>query len=388
MVLRVEQSVDLVDEPRLHLGVLGFDFVLGGDNEELSRARAKEVLSQRGNADRTNKNACLLVVADGPALAKARATARTIVAMKDLKKDKYRLNRFNAEQREQLDERLRSAESRLPQQMVMCYRHLMMLAPEENGASRVEHVDLGPARVDANIPGRVFEHLLNTDRILETTLAPAALLSSRFGVLPDEEDAVELPTLLSYFYRLPRLPKLTSEEVLRRCLVEGVAKKVFGLASGSSWDADDAVLRFGVVSDPSEIQFQPGIHLVRAAAVAAMIAKRPSDQGSESPPPEEPTDAAAEPKRPPVQPTHDGAPPATVARVVVSITGVPPDKAREVLKTAIMPLAAESAEVSIDYRIEAVGGSSGIPRNTLDLVVREGLKQLGLSNVEITELQD
>ena len=40
--------------------------------------------------------------------------------------------------------------------------------------------------------------------------------------------------------------------------VDGVAKGLFGLASGSSWDPEDAVLRFSQPIDPSEVQFQPG----------------------------------------------------------------------------------------------------------------------------------
>ena len=85
----------------------------------------------------------------------------------------------------------------------------------------------------------------SADRLVETSLAPAALLAARFGLLPEGSDAVEIDTLLGYFYRLPRLPKLASPQVLRQALAEGVRQGLFGLASGSAWDAEDAVLRFG-----------------------------------------------------------------------------------------------------------------------------------------------
>ena len=42
------------------------------------------------------------IAADAPAIAKARATARTLAALRDLNDDRHRLDRFNAEQREQL----------------------------------------------------------------------------------------------------------------------------------------------------------------------------------------------------------------------------------------------------------------------------------------------
>jgi hypothetical protein len=38
--------------------------------------------------------------------------------------------------------------------------------------------------------------------------------------------------------------KFANPGVLRGVLAEGVEKGLFGLASGSAWDAEDAVLRF------------------------------------------------------------------------------------------------------------------------------------------------
>ncbi len=70
------------------------------------------------------------------------------------------------EQREQLDRRLAATEQRLPQQIVMAYRHLLMLG-ERNGGLNLEHIDLGPARVDARISDRVLEQLRSADRIAD-----------------------------------------------------------------------------------------------------------------------------------------------------------------------------------------------------------------------------
>ena len=49
---------------------------------------------------------------------------------------------------------------------------------------------------------------------------------------------------------------------------------LFGLASGSAWDAEDSVLRFGESVDPSEIQFQSGTWLVHAGVIKELIAAR------------------------------------------------------------------------------------------------------------------
>jgi hypothetical protein len=65
---------------------------------------------------------------------------------------------------------------------------------------------------------------------------------------------------------------------------------------------------------------------------------------------------------------------------------VPADKARDVVKVAILPLHANSVSTTVDIVITADGGAAGIPRETLDLVVREDLRQLALdANIEIVE---
>ena len=290
---RVEASADLPDNQQLVLGILDFSLRVGGDASEGTTRAAREILEHRGGSWRSNKNAAMLIAADAPAIAKARATARTLAALRDLKDDRHRLNRFNAEQREQLGKRLAGAEERLPQQVTMAYRHLLLLGEGNGGGPKLDHIDLGPARVDATIGGRVVEYLRSADRLVETSLAPAALLAARFGLLPEGSDAVELDTLLGYFYRLPRLPKLASPQVLRQALAEGVRQGLFGLASGSAWDAEDSVLRFGDFVDPSEIQFQPGTWLVRAAAIKELIATRkPASAASSRPKPETPGPSA------------------------------------------------------------------------------------------------
>jgi hypothetical protein len=49
------------------------------------------------------------------------------------------------------------------------------------------------------------------------------------------------------------------------------------------------------------------------------------------------------------------------------------------VKVAVLPLSAASKSTSFDIEITADGGATGVPRETIDLVVAEGLRQLGLS---------
>jgi hypothetical protein len=275
----------------------------------------------------------------------------------------------------------------------MAYRHFLLLGGSDDGSAKLDHVDFGPARADATITGRVLEYLRSADRLIETTLAPAALLAERFGLLPTGTDFVELDTLLGYFYKIPRLPKLANAQVLRQSLVEGVRKGLFGLASGSAWDAEDAVLRFSEAVEPSEIQFQPGTWLVRASSIKELIALRTPSEPPVAEPggrlPQSPSELAGTPEAAEGDKHEglDGSPrPATgpLPGVTIRIKDIPASRMRDVVKVAILPLSAASSDVTVDLTIRADGGLSGIPRETLNLVTLEGLRQLALTDVEVS----
>jgi hypothetical protein len=388
----VHDASDLSDGSTLTLGVLDFENRIDSAREtDSAMETARAVLEYCGATFRTNKNAVMLVVADGRTLAQARSIARTFAALTEVGADNQRLKRFNAEQKEILTKRLDAARDRLPQLVVMAYRHLVLLG-ESDGKVAIDRIDLGPARAGATVSERVLEYLRGADRLIDK-LAPAALLSGRFNLVPEDLEAIELEKLAGQFARLTRLPKLASLDVLRRCLADGVKQKMFGLASGSDWRAEDAVLRYGSEMPLDEIEFQPGTWLVRAKNMEVLIRSRPSD--GPTVPPQPATGSAAVDTEAAAPGTDSGTtmvvgqatapqPTKQPTKVRVTVRGIPADKAREVIKVAVLPLSANSVTTSFDIVIEADGGANGIPRETLDLVVTEGLRQLGLhADIEI-----
>ncbi len=381
----VSTGTDVQDEQRLAIGLLDAAHTFGSELTAETSSIAEQVITTRGSTARTNKSAVCVVAADSSALSKARQTARTLAAMRDINHDRRRLERFNKEQREQLSQRLTESEERLPQQIVMAYRHLILLSGDGNGGMELQFVDLGPARITDTVPLRVKDYLIANDRLLDGSLSPAALLSGRFHIMADDDDAVEIDRLLAFFYRLPRLPRLGSPDVLRRCLVAGVEGRIFGLASGSNWTASDAILRYGEHVDPGEIQFQPGTWLVRASAIETLLAERGLVSHAVAPGPS----PAITPSEPQAGSNSEGiVTPETGKRVdptsvLITVRDVPADKVRDVIKVALFPLAAKGAEVTTTFEILATK-PDGLPRRELDLVVREGLNQLGLQ-AEIQE---
>ena len=166
--------------------------------------------------------------------------------------------------------------------------------------------------------------------------------------------------------------------MLRDCLARGVANGIFGLASGATWYAPDAVRRFNTDIDPSEIQFQLGTWLVRAAAINDLIRDHtPEDQPRSGSGTSTTERTHAGPKITHPIGAEDTGPTADPTSVVVTASQVPADRVRDVVKVAVSPLVATGASVTVTLTISA-SHPEGINRNTLDLTVEEGLRQLGI----------
>jgi hypothetical protein len=157
---------------------------------------------------------------------------------------------------------------------------------------------------------------------------------------------------------------------------------VFGVAQGATWDAPDAVLRIDTDISPDEVQFQPGVFLVKAGPMREERARRAPTTPALAPTPVPggavPVESDGGLPTLPIGPEPDGGETATGnTRVILRLKGVPADRARDVLKVAILPLATTGATVSVDMQITA-SADNGIPGETLDLTVVEGLRQLGI----------
>lgn len=76
---------------------------------------SREILEHRGATWRSNKNAAMLLAADGQTIVKARSSARTLAGRPDLKADANASPGSTPRQCEQFDKRLDAAEDhRLP----------------------------------------------------------------------------------------------------------------------------------------------------------------------------------------------------------------------------------------------------------------------------------
>jgi hypothetical protein len=128
-----------------------------------------------------------------------------------------------------------------------------------------------------------------------------------------------------------------------------------------------------------EVHFQPGTFLVRASAIQPLVGDR-KDESTEDDEPEEggqtePTATVGDGER-----ATDG----RLGSVRMRIGNVPSTKAREFVRAVVLPLAKDYSKVTLEVTIRAEGGE-GASRGDLDLTVLEGLRQLGIDDVDIQD---
>jgi len=133
----------------------------------------------------------------------------------------------------------------------------------------------------------------------------------------------------------------------------------------SAWDAEDSVLQLGSFVNPSEIQFQPGAWLVRAAAIKVLPntrkpPQRPTPAGTEAPGIPPTLDPDGKGSVPGGGPNGEKKPPGATSVHArwcdLARQGVSGSKLREVVKVAVLPLSAASPEVTVELIIRAEGG--------------------------------
>jgi uncharacterized protein len=382
-ILRVEPRVkeprDLPDARRLTLAVLDPQIQFGGEATVETMQVADEILRNTGSGFRAYTNAAMLLAADAGELARARATARRLLALRDLRTDPARYGDLVPELQRELMDRLAEAERRFSHRVASAWRHLFELRPRTTAAaaSSLAHEDLRLGLDGLGVVDAVVELLRKMDRLVDE-LAPATLLSERFNLLPEGTDAVELDTLLAAFAKYPYLPKLTSQDVLRRCIAEGVERGLFGLASGSSWDAEDALLRFREPVGLEEIAFQPGVSLVRASATEALLRARAEAAATPRPAEkliDELPDAGEDGEEERDEEERDAA----HGKLTITMDDVPGDEVLRLVRSVVGPLNEAGASVRVALTVQAQGDITSDVR----ALIREGLEQLGLGQVGI-----
>ena len=102
---------------------------------------------------------------------------------------------------------------------------------------------MGISTGKATLSQKVLDKLKDEQQVLDK-LDPAILIGERFGLWPQDQEAVNVRTLAEYFTQLTHLPMLLGHGVLPDCFAKGVQRGLFAYALGDGEKKQFDTIRF------------------------------------------------------------------------------------------------------------------------------------------------
>jgi hypothetical protein len=249
------------------------------------------------------------------------------------------------------------------------------------GKEKVEKIDLGmPVRGIERIDKEIYDRL-RSEKVIYEKLTPDYIVVHFFTT----RDHIPTKPLLEVFYKTPGMPRLSSKDVLKNSISEGVEKKVFGLGVLSE---DGPVCRyFGTLAEPN---FDEGEILIKRELC---IEKEEKEEEIEPILPEEnkgkgqmsqhtSSDSYGNPPTTGLVDTEHGSHSIREFRLRVKVpAGRLPDVART------LRLIPEKFE-EVELRLEVVAHRGNITKQLLQNTIEEGLRQAGCDIEEWKPVED
>jgi hypothetical protein len=249
------------------------------------------------------------------------------------------------------------------------------------GKEKVEEIDLGmPVRGIERIDKEIYDRLRNESVIYEK-LTPRYIVNQFLTT----REYIPTKPLLEVFYKTPGMPRLSSKDVLKNSIGEGVEKKFFGLGVLSE---DGPVCRyFGTLAEPS---FDEGEILIKEELCTEKEEKK---EEIEPTPPEK--DKGEGKVNQPTDGASYGSPPTTGlvdtehrSRSIKEFrlrVKVPAGRLPDVART--LRLIPEKFE-EVELRLEVIAHRGNITKQLLQNTIEEGLRQAGCDIEEWNPVED
>lgn len=204
-----ENLKDVPDNKKLKL------VVLQNQDEE----KCKEFLAKCGEKPRVYLNTLIFLCPKTSERALFKDTIKRRIAWQRIDEDKNL--RLTPEQEKDVKEKRKEFENKARDSIRDLYR--VVLIPSQDG---LKEIDLGMHThgFERTIDGEIYDRLKGEGIILEN-LAPITL---REKYLKDK-NYVETKNILDSFYRTPGEIRITSDDVLKKAIIEGVKQGLFGL---------------------------------------------------------------------------------------------------------------------------------------------------------------
>ena len=285
-ILWKEKSSDIPNkEPAFLIAYLPLEFASESKIEQ--QRIAKELLFKYGEQDRRYHNGLGLAIPDRKQIEFLRQAVRYLLAIERIesRKKQYRLQ---SEQDQQLKERRRTEESKADAALRGLYTTVWLPRIEEGGNRTIEEIDGGGRPLLAtSIHERLMELLELVHRRLFSSTTPAKIIELfRLGEGEPALLGIQASQVVDGFYSFGNAPRITSSAVIRRAIVEGIQKAVFGYVAGPApelnadgkYQVPETKVRFGRTVAEDEIDLDSGFIMMPQAipqAVAMPAADSP-----------------------------------------------------------------------------------------------------------------
>jgi hypothetical protein len=344
-------NADIPDNKKLKLVILPLELVWG--NPETDKF-VQDVLTNYSTGYRTYKNTLIFLVADRNEYNGLKEVVRNFLGLKMITSDKEILKTLTESDRDRAIQWFNERDSDAWFKVISAYRHLVRGSREG-----LKKFDLGiPAIGERPSLSMRVKHYLKDQEVLLDKLSPKVLLEMTFSEGDERKNLVEIWEAFLKYYELPLLE---NESVLKNTVVKGVEDGVVGILIG------DKVYYNESISPP---ELSEDVILVRKEVAAKMKEEMKGIKIEK-----ETSLAEQEGVTVPPQASREA------LRTIIIEAEIPWDKLSDLIRGVFMPLNREGAMISLRMKIEA-SSETGISKDTLDLKVRETLRQIGAKIIE------
>jgi hypothetical protein len=357
-----DEPRDVADQAQLTLVVLSPDDTIGKNTKASTEEKILSII-KGGATYRTNRNCLIFVAPDENNL--MRQAARTVIALKDIERLYAKTNRLSQTQKSQLEDMTDDAERALAQSIWQAYRFVITPAPED----KLEPSDMGRQiqRADRKISDSIWDSLVDKER-LAPKIGPSRLLSRDLPVWKDSEASISTRALRDAFLSYTYLPMIPSIDVLRDTIIQGIQNGDFAYARGAKEKLHPPLI--GRMVERDAVEFADDAFLLRPEEAYRLLGTAPTLAGVTAPTaPTSTVEMGAAQAQPSTRLERYNA---------VNISAdLDWKKWSEFHEAVIQPLVNAGADLKV--KVEVTGSSEeGIPTNTVDFAIKEGLTQYGI----------